>query len=303
MASSGRRGKTPREKKAWLASYEKQKAKRPGDEDCNTDGFHRYQKMSDRRCWSKNSPTPRWLQDILDLKPLDENTNGIHGWTEPPYEQVRWPHTFCIPLVLSRQSYSPAGVHVFEIALPSEDEGYQENDNFWGFKLGLTLIERENQSKLCMNDAVRATSFLGKAQISRSHAKEDYDRGGDPDSMDYVDGQASHLWMYSPAQRKILLILDHEKDTMAFVIDGIYTSIKLHSAFKGKKVHVALNSVFDLPDPSKSIPLRYLHHHDRTQPICLMELCRRVVRRGCNREEKKIEKLQIPKELVNYLMN
>ena len=99
------------------------------------------------------------------------------------------------------------------------------------------------------------------------------------------------------------MILDHEKDTMAFVIDGIYTSIKLHSAFKGKKVHVALSSVQDLPDPSKSIPLRYLHHHDRTQPISLKELCRRVVRRGCNREEKKIEKLQIPKELVNYLMN
>ena len=99
MAHSGRREKTPREKEALLARAEKLKAKRPGDEDCNTNGFDRYQKMSDRRCWSKNSPIPRWLQDILDLKPLDENANRIHGWMAPPYKQVQWPHVFCIPLV------------------------------------------------------------------------------------------------------------------------------------------------------------------------------------------------------------
>ena len=176
-------------KRHGLPATKSTKLRDRADEDCNTNGFDRYQKMSDRRCWSKNTPTPRWLQDILDLKPLDENNHGIHGWMGPSYKQVQWPHTFAIPLVLSRQSYAPAGVHVFEITLPSEYEGYQENNNFWYFRLGLALKETEKHC-LCMDDAVKPSSFLGKIQISRSHANEDYVRGGDPDLMDYVTSQA-----------------------------------------------------------------------------------------------------------------
>ena len=107
------------------------------------------------------------------------------------------------------------------------------------------------------------------------------------------------------ALRKILLIFEPEKNRMAFVHDGNYASLRLHPALKDKEVHLALNSPLldsSVNDPLESVSLRYLHHHDRTQPPTLMQLCRRVIRRECNREDEKIEKLDIPKKFVNYLL-
>ena len=104
-----------------------------------------------------------------------------------------------------------------------------------------------------------------------------------------------------PDLRKTLLILEPEKNRMAFVHDGNYASLRLHPALKDKEVHLALKDS-SVNDPLESVSLRYLNHHDRTQPPTLMELCRRVIRRGCNREDEKIEKLAIPKQFVKYLL-
>ena len=104
-----------------------------------------------------------------------------------------------------------------------------------------------------------------------------------------------------PDLRKILLILEPEKNRMAFVHDGNYASLRLHPALKDKEVHLALKDS-SVNDPLESVSLRYLHHHDRTQPPTLMQLCRRVIRRECNREDEKIEKLDIPKKFVKYLL-
>ena len=104
-----------------------------------------------------------------------------------------------------------------------------------------------------------------------------------------------------PDLRKILLIFEPEKNRMAFVHDGNYASLRLHPALKDKEVHLALKDS-SVNDPLESVSLRYLNHHDRTQPPTLMQLCRRVIRRECNREDEKIEKLDIPKQFVEYLL-
>ena len=62
---------------------------------------------------------PKWLQDILDLKPLDE---VMEDWIVE--------HWY-IRHVRSMKSYVPTGVHVFEVTLPSEQE-----KGFWSFDLG-----------------------------------------------------------------------------------------------------------------------------------------------------------------------
>ena len=137
-----------------------------------------------------------------------------------------------------------------------------------------------------------------------SHANEDYGRW------------LYRTWNVSPALKKILLILDPEKNRMSFVHDGNYTSLKLNPALKEKEAHLALNVVRDstvsrcLSDPSKSLPLRYLYHHDRnyycTQPPSLKELCRRVIRREYYDEDEMIEKIHrkfnIPKQFLNNLL-
>ena len=62
---------------------------------------------------------PKWLQDILDLKPLDE---VMEDWIVE--------HWY-IRHVRSKKSYVPTGVHFFEVTLPSEQE-----KGFWSFDLG-----------------------------------------------------------------------------------------------------------------------------------------------------------------------
>ena len=135
MASSGQRELTPREKKeireemswdldcmgmnkrqrkAWLAEREKIQARRPlNPEDQDGGNVH-------PRRWSPIiNRIPKWLQDILDLKPLDE---VMEDWIVE--------HWY-IRHVRSMKSYVPTGVHVFEVTLPSELE---KGD--WSFDLG-----------------------------------------------------------------------------------------------------------------------------------------------------------------------
>ena len=109
-----------RERKARVAEQEKIQARRPAPVDQN-------ENVHPRR-WSSISRVPKWLHDILDLKPLDD---VMHGWTEPPYITESW----CIRHVRSKKSYVSTGVHVFEVTLPSEQE------KNWSFDLGFILKE------------------------------------------------------------------------------------------------------------------------------------------------------------------
>ena len=140
MASSGQRELTPREKKeireemswdldfmgmnkrqrkAWLAEREKIQARRPlNPEDLENVHPRRWSPIINR--------VPKWLQDILDLKPLVE---VMDGWTEPP-ESWGTRH------FKSKKSYVSTGVHVFEVGLPSEQEKGK-----WCFDLGFILKE------------------------------------------------------------------------------------------------------------------------------------------------------------------
>ena len=142
MASSGQRELTPREKKEireemswdervmgmnkrqrkeWLAQREMIQARRPLDpEDQDRGNVH-------PRRWSPIiNRVPKWLQDILDLKPLVE---VMGGWTEP-LESWRTRH------FKSKKSYVSTGIHVFEVTLPSEQE-----EGSWRFDLGFILKE------------------------------------------------------------------------------------------------------------------------------------------------------------------
>ena len=154
-------------------------------------------------------------------------------------------------------------------------------------------------------DWLRVADYFGKLVDFTSHSNEDYGRG------------LYTLRNVSPALRKILLILDPEKNRMSFVHDGNYTSLRLNPALKDKEVCLALKVLRDstasrcLSDPSKSVPLRYLYHHDRnyhrTQPPSLKELCRRVIRRECNEDDEMIVhvlpvQMNIPKQILNYLL-
>ena len=106
---------------------------------------------------------PKWLQDILDLKPLDE---VMEDWIVE--------HWY-IRHVRSMKSYVPTGVHVFEVTLPSE----QGINGFWY----LGVISKETRP------------FYWWMEVE----------------------------VFTLAQRKVLVILDQEKHTMATVIDGVYT--------------------------------------------------------------------------------
>jgi len=94
---------------------------------------------------------------------------------------------------------------------------------------------------------------------------------------------------------KFLLVIDMDEGTLSFVVEGQFLGVA-HRGLKGKKVYPIVSAVWGHCE----ITLKYLGGLD-PEPLPLMDLCRRVIRQQVGKERGKLEELNVPKAIRDYL--
>jgi len=94
---------------------------------------------------------------------------------------------------------------------------------------------------------------------------------------------------------KFLLVIDMDEGTLSFVVEGQFLGVA-HRGLKGKKVYPIVSAVWGHCE----ITLKYLGGLD-PEPLPLMDLCRRVIRQQVGKERSKLEELNVPKAIRDYL--
>ena len=105
-----------------------------------------------------------------------------------------------------------------------------------------------------------------------------------------------------------------DEGTLSFVVEGQFLGVA-HRGLKGKKVYPIVSAVWGHCE----ITLKYLGGLDRkwslalarrkyfsflvilAEPLPLMDLCRRVIRQQVGKERGKLEELNVPKAIRDYL--
>ncbi|CAB3362379.1 protein gustavus isoform X1 [Cloeon dipterum] len=97
---------------------------------------------------------------------------------------------------------------------------------------------------------------------------------------------------------KLLVVLDMDEGTLAFVVDGQYLGVAFRG-LKGRKLHPIVSAVWGHCE----ITIKYIGGLD-PEPLPLMDLCRRVIRQGVGKEqlEERIHELCLPPALETYLL-
>ncbi|KAG8230427.1 hypothetical protein J437_LFUL015448 [Ladona fulva] len=93
------------------------------------------------------------------------------------------------------------------------------------------------------------------------------------------------------------VVLDMDEGTLAFVVDGQYLGVAFED-LKGLKLYPIVSAVWGHCE----ITMKYIGGLD-PEPLPLMDLCRRVIRKRMGKEniEERILQLALPKPLKNYL--
>jgi len=86
-----------------------------------------------------------------------------------------------------------------------------------------------------------------------------------------------------------------DEGTLSFVVEGQFLGVA-HRGLKGKKVYPIVSAVWGHCE----ITLKYLGGLD-PEPLPLMDLCRRVIRQQVGKERSKLEELNVPKAIRDYL--
>merc|ERR1711971_509726 len=94
---------------------------------------------------------------------------------------------------------------------------------------------------------------------------------------------------------KFLLVIDMDEGTLSFVVENQYLGVA-HRGLKGKKVYPIVSAVWGHCE----ITLKYLGGLD-PEPLPLMDLCRRTIRQQVGKERGKLEELNVPKAIRDYL--
>jgi len=97
---------------------------------------------------------------------------------------------------------------------------------------------------------------------------------------------------------KLLIVLDMDEGTLAFVVDGQYLGVA-HRGLRGQKLYVIVSAVWGHCE----ITLKYIGGLD-PEPLPLMDLCRRVIRQQVSKpriEQGYLDKLNLPKPIKDYL--
>lgn len=95
-----------------------------------------------------------------------------------------------------------------------------------------------------------------------------------------------------------LVVLDMDEGTLSFVVDGKYLGVAF-SGLKGRKLYPVISAVWGHCE----ITMKYIGGLD-PEPLSLMELSRRVIRRQLvQRRFEDIKKLPLPKSLKIYLIS
>jgi len=97
---------------------------------------------------------------------------------------------------------------------------------------------------------------------------------------------------------KLLIVLDMDEGTLAFVVDGQYLGVA-HRGLRGHKLYLIVSAVWGHCE----ITLRYIGGLD-PEPLPLMDLCRRVIRQQVSKpmiEQGHLDRLNLPKPIKEYL--
>jgi len=239
---------------------------------------------------------PARLEMLLDQPRADRATQVKHSWNtedrslniyvknEDPLTFHRHPVAQSTDCIRSRFGYE-TGLHVFELNWPQQQRGTHA-------VVGVGTIDAPLHS-------VGYQSLIGNNDqtwgwdLGRNKAYHD---------SNHVPGR-TYPSCLGPDQtftvpEKFLMVLNMDEGSLSFIVDGYHLGA-CHQGLKGKKVYIVISAVWGHCE----ITMKYVGGLE-PGPVSLMSLCRLSVRQSVgkkNLEEGRLEKLQLPKAIKNYL--
>jgi len=256
---------------------------------------------SSRAQASKGAPLgdmklPPRLEMLLDMPPASKESQLKHAWNsedrslnifvkdDDKLTFHRHPVAQSTDCIRSKLGYE-RGLHVMELSwstrqrgthavvgvataeAPLHSVGYQSlignNEHSWGWDLTRNKVYHD----------------------SKNQSGETYPRGLTAEETFVVPD-------------KLLIVLDMDEGTLAFVVDGQYLGVA-HRGLRGHKLHLIVSAVWGHCE----ITLRYIGGLD-PEPLPLMDLCRRVIRQQVSKpmiEQGHLDRLNLPKPIKEYL--